>query len=342
MNPDRRGLTYRIIATLLVALLGIVALPAYLAPQASPASPVSTPSPSTVSARPTLAGPAAGKTVAAATTLNVFADMIRQVGGDRVEVQSLVPAGTDVHTFQPTPKDVQLLASADVVFINGLGLDGFAEKVIASVRRSSHPVVVLSAGLEPLVIADDDGDEPADERDGEHHDEHDGNPHLWLDPRNGIHYVERIRDGLIAVDPDGRATYAANAERYVAELLALDRELEQQVATIPAPRRKLVTFHDAFPYLARRYGFELIGVVVKAPEREPSAQEVAVLATQIRQHGVPTVYAEPQMPARVLEVVARDAGVKVGRLYSDALDATVPTYVDLLRFDVQQLVEGLR
>lgn len=273
------------------------------------------------------------------TSTTVFADMIQRVGGDKVDVVGLVPAGADIHTFQPAPQHVQRASRARVAVWNGLGLDEKAEETVASLDIADLSTVTLSEGIEPL----DSGEEeegPAADHEGHEHEA--GNPHMWLNPTLGIHYVGRIRDGLVAADPANAATYRANADRYVAELTELDAWAEREVATIPASRRKLVTFHDAFPYLARRYGLEVVGVVLKSPGREPSAQEVAALVAQIKELEIPAVYTEPQFNAQILTLAARDANVQVKTLYSDALDDTVKSYTDVITFNVTSLTEGLR
>lgn len=273
------------------------------------------------------------------TSTTVFVDLIQRVGGDRVDAFGLVPAGADVHTYQPTPQDLQRASRARVAVWNGLGLDQIAKGTVATLGIANLVTVTLSAGIEPI-----DGDE--DEHEGETAEEHaahaEGNPHLWLDPTLAMRYVGQIRDALVAADPSNAQAYRANADRYLAELAALDSEAESALAAIPTDRRKLVTFHGAFPYLARRYGMEVVAVVLRSPGREPSAQEVAELVTQIRAYGVPTVYTEPQFNARILELAARDAGVEVRTLYSDTLDNQVESYVDLMRYNVRALAEGLR
>ena len=265
------------------------------------------------------------------TSTTVFADMVQRVGGDRVETFSLVPSGTDPHSFQPTPRDIGRAANARVAVWNGLGLDELAEEAVETLGAPDLVTVTLSEGVEPLAAT---GDE--DDGHGE------GNPHLWLDPTLAMRYVQQIRDGLSAADPANAAVYEQNASIYLAEIAEVDAWALGEVATIPVERRKLVTFHDAFPYLARHFGLELVGVVLKSPGREPSAQEVAELVNEISYHGIPTVYAEPQFNARILELAARDAGVRVRTLYSDALDDRVTNYLDLMRYNVTSLVEGLR
>jgi manganese/iron transport system substrate-binding protein len=257
-------------------------------------------------------------------TLDLFADFARQVGGDRADVSTLIPAGADPHTYEPTPSRVAKLAKADLVIVNGLGLEAALEDVIEENTPSSTPIIELSQGLS--VINDD---------------HHDGNPHLWLDVQNAIAYVERIRDALVEIDPAGTEAYRANADSYLAELRTLDEEVTADIDSIPSDRRKLVTFHDAFPYLAQRYGLEVIGVVVASPGKEPSAKDVANLVDAIAAEEVPAVFKEPQFNARILELAADDAGAEVCTLYSGTLDKKVDTYVKLMRFNAKELVRCL-
>ena len=301
----------------------------------TPASPLSPTSPSKDS--PT-------KIFVVAST-SVIADLVRNVGGERVEVVSLIPAGADPHTFQPRPQDAINITRAQLVFQNGLGLDEVVRKLIETNIRNDALNVVLTDGIAPL----------ASEREDEHGDNHNdkdggdettlrGDPHMWLDPQLAIIYVERIRDSLSRVDPDDRSVYDRNAATYISDIKELDRWIGEQIATVPEQNRKLVTTHQSFGYFARRYGLEEIGVVVKSPGREPSAGEVTQLVTKLKNLGVKTVYREPQLSAesRVLETVAKEAGVRVGELYSDALDQRAPTYIAMMRFNTEQIVQGLR
>jgi zinc/manganese transport system substrate-binding protein/manganese/iron transport system substrate-binding protein len=265
------------------------------------------------------------------TSIALLADFVRQVGGDRVVVDTLVPAGADPHTFQPAPRDVRKITQARAIFINGTGLEGGLVDTVEQNRQKDATTVVLSEGLQALRTAG--GKEPGTTED---------NPHFWLDVRHAMTYVQRIRDGLIAVDPDGAGTYRSNADAYLRQLAELDREVEAAVATIPAQRRKLVTFHDAFPYFAQRYGLQIVAVVIRSPGREASAQEVADLTREIRNSGVPSVYKEPQFNARILELAARDAGVQVRSLYSDSFSGDVTNYVELMRYNARQVSEGLK
>ena len=251
------------------------------------------------------------------TTLELFADLVRQVAGERVEVKSLLPSGADPHTYELTPSRVADIAGADLAFANGLGLEGNVLDVIE--ENAGGPVVKLAEGLDTL----------------------NNNPHLWLDARNAMRYVETIRDALIEQDAEGRDEYEANTEAYLKELGSLDRIMEAALQAIPPERRKLVTFHDAFPYLARRYGLEIVAVAVPSPGQEPNVRDVAELTETLRSEAVPAVFREPQFNARVLELGAADAGVRVLDLLSDAYTEDVDSYLDLMRFNLRQLQEGL-
>ena len=255
-------------------------------------------------------------TIRAVASLEVFADLVRNVGGDRVQVDALLPSGADVHTYELAPAKAAGVAKADIVFLNGLGLEEAVGDVIRSVAEG--PVIALADGL-PAIRGE--------------------NPHLWLDVQLAERYVERIRDELTAIDADGRLVYEANAASYLDELGRLNAEIVAGIETIPAANRRLVTFHDAFPYLAERYGLVIVAVVAPSPGQEPSARDIADLIEAIE--GLPAVFAEPQFSADVLELAAGDADVQVFDLLSDAYVDGVDSYVDLMRFNLSQLVEGL-
>jgi ABC-type Zn uptake system ZnuABC Zn-binding protein ZnuA len=266
-------------------------------------------------------------------TINILADLVSQVAGDRVEVSSLIPVGGDPHTYEPVPRDVQRVAEAQLVFYNGLGLEKWLEELIenAGGRRVS---VLLTRGLRPAV-----------QTEGRYRGDPD--PHLWMDPVFAKRYVENARDALVAFDPAGRATYEANAARYLRELDALHAWIQQQTARIPPHRRKLVTTHDAFRYFGQRYGFRVVGTIWGiSTEDEPSAQEIARLVDRIRAEGVPAVFVETTINPKLMERVAREAGVRVGdRLYGDSLGprgSDADTYVKMMRHNVRAIVEALR
>ncbi len=270
---------------------------------------------------------AAGGQVRIVTSLELFADFIRHVGGDRVQVTALIPGNADPHTYEPAPSQVAKVTKADLVIINGLGLEKTLSSLIENNVHGGVSIIKMADGLPVLA---------GDPKEGET-----GNPHLWLNVQYAMRYVEKIRDALVEVDPEGTAIYQANAATYLEELDALDKETAAAIESIPPERRKLVTFHDAFPYFAERYGLEIVGVVVESPGREPSARELANLTDKIRSQQVRTVFDEPEYNASMLEMAAKEAGVKMKTLLSHAYTANVHSYVELMRFDVQQLVEGL-
>lgn len=266
-------------------------------------------------------------------TISVIEDLVERVGGDRVEVSSIVPAGADVHTFQPSPSDVREISESGVVFQNGLGLEEWIGDLIGSAGDENQTVVVLSEGLQPI----GDDEHSVEEEHAE------GNPHLWLDVHNAEHYVEGIRDALVEADPEGAEEYRANAEEYLAELEELDAYIEGQVRSIPEENRKLVTFHDAFLYFAEAYGLELVDVIIQNPEAEPSGRQAAELVTRIEEELVPAVFTEPQFNQGLAETIAAEADVEVYELYSDSLvdDPEADSYVNMMRTNIDRVKEGL-
>jgi zinc/manganese transport system substrate-binding protein/manganese/iron transport system substrate-binding protein len=336
-----------VLAGLLVAACGQSATPT-VQPAATP-TPQSVVTPAAQPAGTPTAQPAAtpsGQRVVVVTSLPLFATMVEAVGGDLVAVSAVLPPGTDPHTYQPAPRDVAKLAQAALVVYNGGDLDPWMERQLEAVGSRAR-IVVLSEGLEPPpgVEAEHEHEHehegtPEAEKHGHDH-EHGVNPHFWLDPDFGIVYVERIAEALAEVDPAHAETYRANAERYSQEIRAFDEWAKGQIATIPPERRKLVTFHDAFPYFAAHYGLELVGVVILSPGREPSPQEVAQLVERIRQEGVPAIFVEPQFNPKLAQTIAQEAGVQVLELYSDAAPAGLD-YLGMMRQNVTNVVEGLR
>jgi len=273
------------------------------------------------------ASPAADGHLRIVATTTVFADLVRQVGGDRVDVASIIPAGAGPEDYEPRPEDARLLSGADLVVSNGAGLDDFLDGLITG-SGSSAPRLVLTDGIPILTV------------DGE------ANPHVWLDPTLVTdHMVPAIRDALTQLDPSGAAGYGAGASAYAAELHRLDAELADQVRAIPEERRKLVTFHDAFPYFAQHYGFEVVGVILESPGQEPSASDLAALVTKVKRAGVPAVFSEAQFSPKLAQTLADEAGITsiVTNLYTDSLgDAPADTYEGMMHWDMDHIVEALR
>ncbi len=277
---------------------------------------------------PSPTGSPAALHVVATTT--VFADLVSEVGGDRVSVRSLVPPGGEPHTFDPRPSDVTAFADADLVVMNGLGLDDWVVDLMSD-AGSDAPVLVLG---EDLPGAEYIGGE----------EEGGTNPHLWLDVAYAIGYVGRIEAALTTADPEGTDAYARGADAYRAELEDLDAYARTELGAIPESQRRIVSFHDAFPYFARAYGLTVVGTVVEAPGQDPSAGQVAALIDEIEGTGVSAIVSENQFPADLVEQIAAETGVEVvSDLYSDSLgDPPGDSYVGLIRWDVDRLAEALR
>lgn len=279
--------------------------------------------------------------VVATTTL--LADLVLQVGGERVAVHALIPKGGDVHTFDPAPSDAARLAGAKLLVMNGLGLDDWLLGLARDAGAAAVPVVELGEGLDVAYVEGPDGhvDDGAEE-DGP--DGHLVNPHLWLDVDNARLYVERIAEALGAADPAGRETYAAGSAAYGQRLAALDGWIAEQLAGIAAEARRVVSFHDAFPYFARAYDLEIVGVVVEAPGQEPSAAEVARLIGTIRASGVKAILAEAQFGEQLTRTIAAETGATVvSGLYTDSLgNPPLDTYEAAMRWNTEQIVGALR
>jgi ABC-type Zn uptake system ZnuABC Zn-binding protein ZnuA len=274
---------------------------------------------------------ASGTGLNVVTTTTVFADIVKNVGGDYVTVTSLVGKNGDVHTFEPKPADIQTVASAKLLVMNGLGLDDWLEKTITNAAVSGTPLLKLGVDLPGVTLL------PGEEAGTQ-------NPHLWMDVKYGELYVDRIATALKAEDAAHAAQYNAQAAAYKQRLETLDASVRTRIATIPEANRKLVVFHDAFPYFAREYGITIVGVAVAAPGQDPSAGYTAQLISAIKAAGVKAIFSESQFPAKLIEQLAAETGAKVvANLYDDALgDPPVTSYEAVINWDVDQLVTALK
>ena len=280
--------------------------------------------------RPTGSAQPAGNGLSVVATSTVFGDLVRNVGGDLVSVTSLVPANADVHTFSPSPSDIRAVAGARLLVMNGLGLDDWLRDTVVNAAATGTPLVELGANLPGVELLP--GEEPGTQ-----------NPHLWMAVPYAELYVGRIVAALGAADPAHAADFSGQGDAYKSRLATLDQHILDQIATIPAADRKLVTFHDAFPYFAREYGIEIVGVAVEAPGQDPSAGEIAALIQAIRGAGVKAIFSESQFPTALVDQIARETGAKVvAQLYDDSLgDPPVTSYEALIQWDVDQLVGAL-
>lgn len=309
----------------------------------------SAPRPPEAEGWPTLSPVARGEgeplRVVATTTL--VGDVVARVGGDAIALTVLLPIGADPHTYEPTPADLTAVSRAHVLFVNGLGLEEFLERTLRN-ASSDLPVVVVSAGIQPRMMEEhqhEHDQEGEHEREQEHEHAGEADPHVWLDVRNVMVWVENIRQGLSALDPDHADLYAANAAAYLAELEALDAWIQEQVASVPPQNRKLVTNHPSFGYFADRYGFEQVAAVYPiSPGAEPSAREIAELEDVILRLGVPAVFAETTVNPRLAERVAQDTGARLVTLYTGSLSGPgsgAETYIAMMRYNVRAIVEAL-
>lgn len=260
----------------------------------------------------------------------VFADLVTQVAGSTAAVSSLVPKGGDVHTFDPRPSDIEKLAGARLVVMNGLGLDDWLARYVTASGAADATVLTLGVDLPGVdYLRGEDGAT---------------NPHLWMDVANARRYVDRIRDSLSAIDPAHATTFADNAAHYDRELEALDTTIRADLASIPAERRQIIAFHDAFPYFAAAYGLKVVGTVVSSPGQDPSAANMARLVDVIRDQHVRAIFTEAQFSPKLVRQIGDETGATVeGDLYDDTLgDPPVDSYLGMLRWDADRVLAALR
>jgi zinc/manganese transport system substrate-binding protein len=289
-------------------------------------------------------------------SFSIMRDWVAIVGGDRVEVSALVGPGADAHVYAPTPRDAKIVAAAKLIVVNGLGFEGWMDRLVqASSTRA--PVIVASAGVVPPPHPPPQAGEgqsiypppPAGEgRVGGRF----GNrpagtdPHAWQSVRNAEIYVSNIRDGLMRADPLGRGTFEANATAYIQELARLDAEMRRAVATIPPTRRKVITTHDAFGYFAADYGIAFIAAQGMSTETEASARDIARIIRAIREQNIPALFFENAVDPRLVRRIAAETGARIGgTLFSDALTAPpgpAATYVDMMRHNIREIADALR
>ena len=265
------------------------------------------------------------------TSTTFLTDITRNVAGDRVIVESLLPAGADPHSYQPTPQDVAKIEQSKLLIINGAEYEHFLEALLEN-AGGERDIIEASSGLRLRTDAES---------------EHGIDPHLWLDPDNVIIYVENIREGLTHFDPDGAAIYQSNADAYVAQLEALDTWNNEHVSQIPPERRLLVTNHEALGYFAERYGFTVIGAVLPSvsSDASTSAGQMAELIEQIKSSGTPAIFLDEVENPALAQQIADETGVNVvADLHLESLTDGPPaaTYIDMMKHNVTQIVNALR
>jgi len=277
-----------------------------------------------------------------------LADIAQNVAGDRVEVKSLLPIGADAHAYQPAPSDVAKISESDVLILNGIEYEHFMESLIEN-AGGERVTIIASDGLEAREMEEHAEDEDhADEAEAGEGDVHEaGDPHMWLDPNLVITYVENIRDGLIAADPEGADVYTSNAEAYIAELRALDAWIVEQVNSVPAERRLLVTNHESLGYFAERYGFEVVDTILPSfsSEASASAQEIVSAVEAIKSSGAPAIFLSEVENAKMANQIADETGVTVvDDLHFESLTNGAPaaTYLEMMRHNVSRIVDALK
>ena len=267
-------------------------------------------------------------------TFSILADLVKNVGGDRVEIVSLVAPNGDAHVYAPSPADAKKLADAKVVFTNGLGFEGWIPRLVKA-SGTKAPVIVASKGVKAR----------KSEESGHGHDHAEADPHAWQSVAHAKLYVANIRDAIAAADPAGKAAYEANAASYAGKLDALETEVKDAVAKIPADRRRIITTHDAFGYFKAAYGVDFVAPQGVSTESEASARDVAKIIVQIRKQKIPAVFLENVSDPRLLERIAAETGAKIGgTLYSDALTdekGKAPTYIDMVKHNIRTLSAAL-
>lgn len=281
---------------------------------------------------------AKSKTIQVVTSFSILGDLVTQIGGDAVVVNSLVGAGGDAHTYEPTPQDAKSIAAADMIVMNGLNFEGWLRKLVQS-TGSKAINVTASDGIKARSLEEDHG-----HAHGHDHEEYD--PHAWQNVAHVQHYVKNIEKALILLAPERAKDITARAKAYDAELAALDADIKKSLALVPTDKRKILTSHDAFGYFGDAYGIQFLAPQGVSTDAEPKPADVAKLVEQIKKEGLKVYFIENMSSPRLIEQIAKDTGAKSGgSLYADALsgkDGPAATYVDMMRHNAALLLEAMK
>ena len=284
-----------------------------------------------------------GESLQIVATTSIVGDVVAQVAGEQVSITTLLPPNSDPHTYQPTPQDIATISKADVIFVNGAGLEVFLEPILEN-ANAEEKTVDLSDDIN-LLTADEHSNSGRDEDQNIDHDNQD--PHVWMNPNNVIAWVNVIQETLGELDPAHAAEYQQNAQRYSAELRELDTWIATQVADIPAQRRTLVMDHLVFGYFAEEYGFQQAGAVIPgfSTLAEPSAQQIAEIIDTIEKLGVKVIFVSDTAPLGIAERVAEDTGSQLVYLHTGSLTESggvASNYIDYMRYNVNAIVQALQ
>lgn len=282
---------------------------------------------------------AAAERIPVLASFSILGDVVANVGGDRIAVSTLVGPDEDAHVFQPAPDDIKAVSRARLIVVNGLGFEGWMERLAQSANYHG-PIVVASAGIQAR-------ERVGEEEEGHGHEHHSkDDPHAWQDPQNVIVYTRNIVTALAKLDPAGAAVYRKNGEAYIAKLQDLDAWAARQFAQIPDAKRKVITSHDAFEYFGARYKVRFLAAQGVSTDSEPSARDIAALIRQIRSEKIKALFFENMSNPKLLQQIARESGTAAGgKLYADALskaDGPAADYLSLMRYNITQLLEKIR
>jgi zinc/manganese transport system substrate-binding protein len=259
-------------------------------------------------------------------SFSILGDLVKNVGGERVEVTTLVGADGDVHVYTPTPADARKITEAKLLVVNGFGLEGWLPRLLQAAGGKAS-IVTATRGIAPLRLGSD------------------ADPHAWQSVANARQYVINIRDALAAADPSDADYFAKKAEAYLAQLDALDAEAQRALKQIPESRRKVISTHDAFGYFAARYGIAFIAPIGVSTEQEPSARDIAEIIKQVKAAHIPAVFLEQIGDPRLMRRISAETGARIGgTLYSDSLTdekGDAPTYIDMVRHNITTLTSAL-
>lgn len=261
-------------------------------------------------------------------TASMFSDMAKNIVGDKMNVEVIVPIGGDPHIYKPTPKDAKMVVNADLILKNGLTFEGWLGELIEN-SGTKAPVILVTKGIEPIKSLTYESPDP----------------HAWMDARKGLKYIENIKNGIVALDPDNKDFYEKNYSAYCIEIEELDEYIQKEIAKIPPAQRILVTSHDAFQYYGKRYGIQLESVLGTSTDADAQTQDVLQLIEVIRKSKVPAIFTETTINPKQMQQIAKDNGVVVGgSLYADSIGAAGSdgdSYIDMLKANTDKIVAGL-